>query len=243
MKNIFLLLILAGIIAQASGQNNPKALNLIGSWKETARSTADKQPVPYTDTIRIDFLVGNEYTWGKANSFIYRGTYKVKDKTLELGARVYTITSAAGDQLLLQDDAGLHEFSRYKKASTATDNSHARSGDRAQMQDEYNGVKEFRQLVGNWQVYKRTSAVQQKAIDYATIVKSVSFSSGKDGEQGRIFAAKDPEGAPSWYVDRFKDNTLYCKGKGDRTFKVLKCAGGELILQEGDMTYFFKQFQ
>lgn len=243
MKNTILLLALAGMPVSAFAQKPFKAADLTGSWKETARSTAAQQPVAYTDTIRIDFLVGNEYTWGKANSFIYRGTYQVNGQTIEMGARVYTVVENTKDKIKLKDDDGLHEFSRYEKAETTTDNSNARSSDRAQVKDEYNGVKAFSELAGKWQVYKRTSAVPQKTIDYTTIVKSVSFSSGKEGEQGRIYAAKDPEGKPSWYVDRFRDNILYCKGRSDRSFKVLKCAGGELILQEGDMTYFFKQFQ
>lgn len=242
MKKWFPAVFLLAFPLAASGEDKIKAADLTGNWKETARLSPDKMPQPYTDTIRMEFLVGNEYIWGKANSFLYRGTFKVNGQQLELGARIYTIVEAGKNRLLLKDDAGLHEFSRYRKDAPRTDNTQASSGDRARQTEAYDGVKDFSQLRGKWQVYKRTSAKQQKTIDYDRIIKQVEFSSGKEGDKGLIYAAKDGEGRPSWYVDRFKDNVLFCKGRDERRIKVLKCADGELVLEEGDMTYFFKQF-
>jgi hypothetical protein len=56
-----ILLGVAGITTKAQS----KVIDLTGSWKETQRFTDAKVPVDFKDTVRIDFLIGNEYVWQK----------------------------------------------------------------------------------------------------------------------------------------------------------------------------------
>ena len=48
---------------------------------------------------------------------------------------------------------------------------------------------------------------------------------------------------PSWKIARYNAGIIYCTGRDERQLKVLQCRNGELIVQEGILTYFFKQFQ
>lgn len=232
-----LLITLAGF-----GEAKGKSSDLTGSWKETGRYTAAKAGVSYTDTIRIDFLIGNEYTWQKDMGFMNRGTYKITGELLDLGTRVFTIIKRTDDRIELRNDAGVYEFSRYNK-NTGEDNSRAGSTTRAYNPDAQGGPINKAQLTGKWEVYKRTSAVQQASIDYTRILKSVTITLNNGKIEGSAKAAEMKPGSDTWTIDRFDNGTLYCSGPDKRTFKVVQVSAQELILQEGDLTYFFKVFR
>lgn len=223
---------------------NASARELSGAWKETARNRPGGEVIAFTDTMRVQFLMGNEYTWSKPMGFIYRGTYKLSDKALDMGSRYYTIVSLTDERIVLSDKGGQYTFVR-DNSTMRSDQSAASHSDRAAAAEGgYSGAPgSIDALMGKWEVYKRTASEVQKSIDYSRQLRVIELKKNDGGEQGLVFAANDMQNKPSWYMDRYEDGTIYCKGRDARQLKVLHLADGELVIGEGDVTYFFKQFR
>lgn len=234
--NIFTL---ATLLLAVPAFSKGKQVDLTGSWKETRRFTTDKKVVTYTDTLRIDFTIGNEYLWQKAGSFMFKGTYKASEDLLDLGARTFTILQMTPGQLVLKDDAGMYELSKYTKVADAEDNSKASSSSRGSKADE--GEINKAEMTGKWEVYKRTSSVQMKELDYTKILRTIEIHWNGDKIDGVAMPAQYLAEGSGCMIQRFEKNTIYCSG--GRAFVVRRCSGGELIIQEGTMTYFFKKFK
>jgi len=230
----------------ASAAKDKKAPEVMGSWKETSRTGRDKAAIPFTDTMYTDFLIGNEYTTGRKTGFLYKGTYKVTAGTLDLGMRMYNITEASPKRLMLQDDGGYYVWERYEKADPRIENSTAAaSGSRGHQESEFTDQPvSMGQLKGKWEVFKRTSSETMPEINYKKLLHTLDIKGGSAADSSGVYAAADPNRNPGWYITRYDNNTIYCSGAGgSRELKVLKCADGELIIQEGIVTYFFKQFR
>lgn len=222
-----------------------KAPDIKGSWKETARMGRDKAPIAYTDTMYTDFLIGNEYTTGRKTGFLYKGTYKVTEGSLDLGMRMYIITERGPSRLVLKDDVGFYVWERYQKPDPTVENSTAAgSGNRGHSETSYDGkAVSIGQLRGKWEVFKRTSAETLPEINYKILLHTINVKGANPADSSGIYSASDPTVKPGWYITRYDDNVIYCSGPtGKRQLKVLKCADGELIIEEGAITYFFKQF-
>jgi hypothetical protein len=110
-------------------------------------------------------------------------------------------------------------------------------------QEVYAPVNSIQQMVGHWSVYKRVG-IKPGAIDYTRQLKWVEFYAGaQNGKWGLFCAQRDADNAPSWSVESYSDQIVYLNGKDRRQFKILKCEGGELIMEENGVTYYFKQFK
>jgi hypothetical protein len=239
MKHLLFPFALFAAILPADAADKNKPVDLTGHWKEVSRLSRTGERLDYADTTFYDFLIGNEYTTQRKNSFMYRGTYKATGGTLDLGMRMYNILDRSRDRVVLKDDAGTYEFVRYDKAAAM-----AAAGNGRKYRDEVStGSVGAGQLTGKWEVYKRTSSTKLPEIDYTRIIQAIEVKRDRDQISGSVWAAKDMESAPSWKVIRYEDNIIYCSGKGDRKLKVLRCQDGELIVQEDAITYFFKQFK
>jgi len=238
MKHVFLFpLLLFSLSASAQGTG------MEGRWKEVRRESAGAR-IPFTDTARLTLLPGNEYTWGRPMSFTYRGTYKRTKDVLDLGRATYTVVSASADKLVLRDREGTYTFAPDAGISNATDNSAATNGTRAATPDAFSGAPaSIGALMGRWEVYKRTSSTVQQSIDYSRQLRVIEVMKNGDGEQGLVFASNDMQNKPSWYMERYADGTIFCAGRDKRELKVLHQAGDELVVSEGDMTYFLKRFK
>jgi hypothetical protein len=228
----------ASFTAYAGSKDKP--VDLTGNWKEIQRMTKDKAVIAYTDTIRIDFLVGNEFVWQKAGSFLFKGTYKVTPTSLDLGSRYFTIVSSSAKRILLQDEQGFYELSKYNKQEATTDNSAANNSARSNR--ETSGDIDIASFEGNWETYKRTSKVQQQNIDYSFIPKRVNLQVNKKRVTGALHAAQETNGHAGWKLVNYENGYLNFSGTSDRKLKVLKCAGNELILEEDNYVYFLKKF-
>jgi hypothetical protein len=116
-----------------------------------------------------------------------------------------------------------------------------------QIVDSISPVNSIDQMIGHWSVYRRTSKSTLDAVDYTRVLKMIDITGGSsDGKLGYLYAAKDAEGAPSWGIKSFNAGLLECEGKDGkdkRNFKVIKCQNKELVLEEDDMTYYFKEFK
>src|SRR5690606_13335211 len=140
---------------------------LAGNWKETRRMAANGTLMPFNDTLKLEFLTGNEYLWQKGGSFQYRGTYKMVDDELDFGMARFHIAEKTGNRLLLQDEAGIsYELAAY------TPPVHSPA---AKRQEVYQPVTGIAQMAGQWSVYKRTSAKPLDKVDYTRQIKKVDI--------------------------------------------------------------------
>jgi hypothetical protein len=230
MKRLLLFFLLLSTAALSFAQDYA----LSGKWREVRRTDLAGNAVNMSDTIRMDFLTGQEYTWLKKGGFMYRGTYKVENGALDMGSRYFTIVEQSPNRIVIKDDGATYEFAPYVDPPRATI---AREAIAAPVAD-------ITTLAGKWEVYKGTSTQTMKEIDYTTKVKNLMIfdTPDPDGNIGYITARKDPEGRPSWKVSRYANNILYANGRTARQFQVIKADQNELILKEGPITYFLKQF-
>src|SRR5206468_4206665 len=137
----------------------------------------------------------------------------------------------------LRDDAGIYVF--------GIDSSDTAKIVVLEKEEKILPVTSIDQMIGRWTVYKRTAKDQSGSIDNAVAIRSMYVTGpSTDGKLGYIYSGKDLLNDPSWYVKGFSsDQTLNCEGKNARTMKVIKCQKGEMIIEEGDITYYFKQFK
>ena len=100
-------------------------------------------------------------------------------------------------------------------------------------------------MIGHWTVYKRTAIRALDAIDHSTQIKTVLITGPSSNDRiGFVFSDADKADSPSWFLTKFNKNfTLDCDGKSKRTLTVIKCQGGELVLEDEDIRYYFKQFK
>lgn len=226
-----LLLLLVPFIGMSKGKDD-----LSGHWREVKRLGTGGKKIAFRDTIFFEFKVGNEYTWQKKGGFIYRGSYKKENNTLDIGMRYFSIEQyKKGKRLVLKDQAGTYEFEPYTPVSGMV---------QARAQETYAPVASIEQMIGTWEKFKGTSKTTQQQIDYTTAVKKVEVFSRPEGNKlGNIYGARDGENSPSWYIESFSNQTIYCNGKSRRQFKVLKAQDNELIIEDDNFTYFLRRFR
>lgn len=230
MRKIYTLALMSlPFIAPGKDKND-----LTGNWREVKRLGADNKSINFKDTVLYTFMAGNEYTTQKSGGFIYRGSYKIEKGALDIGMRSFTIVEQKKNKLILKDEAGTYTFEPYTPTGMVA----------AAAPEKYGPVTSISQMVGKWDKFKGTSANTQQQIDYTRAVKKVEiFSSPDNGKLGYIYAGRDAEDAPSWYVESFSNQTLYCNGKDRRQFKVLKAENNEFIIEEAGFTYFLRRFK
>jgi hypothetical protein len=247
MKCTLLMLVVFSTVCSAEGKDKIKSgpVDLTGNWKEARRVSPRGEALDYADTTYYDFLIGNEYTVQRKNSYMYRGTYKATAGTVDLGMRAYNVLEMTPNRMILKDDAGSYQFVRYDKAATMMENnSAAANGERAYKPDVAPGRVGLGQLSGKWEVYKRTSSTTLPEVDYTRIVRVIEVKP-QAGNVGTVGSAKDMDGMPTWTIIRYENGVLYCTSasRGPRQLKVVSLKDGDLIVQEDVFTYFFKQFK
>ncbi|MBS1772706.1 MAG: hypothetical protein JST82_07595 [Bacteroidetes bacterium] len=227
------------IVERASATNNSQrrtAGQLTGNWREVSRRNAGNQNINFADTIFVEFRQGNEYVWHKIGSFIYRGTYTKSGNALDLGMRNFDIISNDGYNLTMTDGTAIYEFESYVPVPSAPE---------YRAPEVYDPVNSLRQMVGHWSVYKRTNGnIKPADIDYTRQLKMIDiYNNDGQGIMGDFFGQRDADNAPSWYVESYNNQIIYCYGKDRRQFHVIKCQDNELIIEENGTTYYFKQFR
>ena len=204
--------------------------DLSGNWREVKRTDLDGNAMEFSDSIQIAFLVGNEYTWQKRRGMINRGSYKYNERTLDMGARMFTVVKHTNNKLILKDQGAIYEFEPFKPSARA----------KIPVEKAPVAVNNINEIVGKWNVFKRTSEATTGKIDYSTLVEDVVIES-KDGGWGYITSSASPNEKDGWKIMGLSDGVLNAEGKTSRRFEVL-IRDGELILKENGITYFLKQF-
>ncbi len=229
MKNRILLLAVA-LSFNAFAQDK----SLSGTWREMSRIDNSGNKRSFGDTIKLNFLPGNEYTWMKKGGFIYRGSYKIEEGNLDLGMRYFTILHQNKEHIVLRDEEATYEFLPYTEPPQATLPAEA-----APM-----AVTSMVQMDGDWTVFKRTADRTMQEIDYPNLIQSavIKPTPEADGTFGYIAAGRQKDGSKkTWNITKFENGMLYTNGPSPRQFEVIK-AEKELILKDDGITYFFKQF-
>lgn len=219
-----LLLILLSVSTIAQGKR------LSGNWKEVSCTNAEGDILTIRDTIFLSFLEGNEYIWMLDGNPSRRGSYKVIQDTLDLGARKFTILKNSSKSLILTDGYFEYRFIPTEiKASLSVSEKLPTA------------VEDLNAILGTWKVFKRTSDATLKKIDYNTLLQKVVIVSGDTPPYGYITAASKPQEKDGWKIIKLENGVLYTEGSTQRNFE-LSLRDDELLVKEDGITYFLKIF-
>ena len=235
-KLIILLFLLTSVTGYCFDKHKNKNMP-VSRWREVKRMKPDSTIVPFTDTLFISFRRKDSFSYHNGNGFIYNGPYSISpDSILDFGTARYRIADRSPGQLVLYNDMGI-----YFLGVDLSDTSKVIRIDTEKIQP----VTNIDVMIGHWTVYKRTSKEPGTTVDDSKVIRAMYITGpSTDGKEGYILGGKDPLSEPSWYIKNLaSDQVLDCGGKSPRTLKVIKCQGGEMILEEEDITYYFKQFK
>ncbi len=237
-KVLTILILLFSFTAFCKDKHKPLKMP-VSRWKEIKRMKPDSAIVPFTDTLYISFKRKDSFSYHNLNGFIYNGGYTINDEDslLDFGTSRYKIAMKRPTTLVLKNDEGI-----FVLAPDLSDTAKIIVIDSTA--EKLIPVTSIDQMIGHWTVYKRT-AKDQGSLDVATTIEAAYITGpSTDGKQGYIYSGADAKNNPSWYIKSLgADQVLDCDGKNPRILKVIKCQKGEMILEENDIKYYFKQFK
>ena len=224
-------------LAGFCSKKHPAKLMPVSRWREVKRMQPDSTIVPFTDTMFMAFRAKAGFSYHNKNGFIYNGTYKLDDDYLDFGTAHYTVAVKRPTSLTLTNEDGIFVF--------ATDSADTLKAIVLHKDDSSKPVTSIDQMIGHWSVYKRVAKEEFTTIDPNTTISAVYITGpSTEGTLGYIYGGNDAKNQPSWYIKSLgTDQALDCDGKNLRIIKVLRCQDGELILEENDIKYYFKQFK
>lgn len=206
-----------------------------GRWREMVRMNPDSAVQSFKDTLFMRFLPKDSFSYRHKNGFVYEGIYSIsEDSLLDLGTARYKVAKKNNDTLMITNRDGIFIL--------GVDNSDTAEVIVIAKEDSARPVTDIDVMIGKWTVYKR-KAQGFGALDPSDNIRSVYITGAStDGKEGFVFSGSDPDNAPSWHIKELGGGqSLVCDGKRPRTFKVLRCQDGEMILEEEGMQYFLKQ--
>ena len=210
-----------------------------GRWVEVKRLKPDSSAVDFTDTMFMTFRIRDSFTYRVPNGFIYRGKYTIDDNGhLDFGTAGYDIALRRPNQLIFANNEGIYYY--------AIDTSDTAQVVVLDKEDSLLPVNSIDQMIGHWTVYKRTVPKDGAAVDFEKEIKSayITGPGTNPDKQGDLYCGNDGANHPTWYIRELGANqSLDVNGKSPRTIKVIKCQKGELILEENNVRYYFKQFK
>ncbi len=237
-KILILILLLLPAVLWAKKKDKPQHM-LPGRWVEIKRLTPDSTVVDFKDTLFMTFAIRDSFTYRLRNGFVYRGKYTYDEEDhLEFGTAAYQVALRRPNRsLILANPKGIYYF-----IPDTADTAVVIVLDTA---EKILPVGNIDQMIGHWTVYKRTIDKDGGGVDFPSQINGLYVTGkGSDEKQGYLYCGNDANNDPGWYVKSLTgDQTLDCDGKNPRSIKVVKCQKGELILSEGGVNYFFKQFK
>jgi len=239
-KLLFLILILLPTLVFADRKKNKQLKLPVSRWREVKRMKPDSTNLPFTDTLFIQFKKKDSFEYKNRDGFVYRGGYTINndDSLLDFGYSRYYVRVKRPTTLVLENKDGIFVMA-------------PEWADTVQLivvkkVEKYDTVTSIEQMIGHWTVYKRETKEQAAgAIDNSATINAIFITGpATDGKQGYVFSGNDPKNAPSWYIKELgPDGALDCDGKNRRILRVIKCQQGEMILEENEIKYYFKQFK
>lgn len=236
-KLLFILLMLLPVVAFCDRKKQPLKIPR-SRWREVKRMGLDSSVINFADTFYIAFKAKDTMSYHYQNGFIYNGTYTInEDSILELGTARFRIAMKRPTNLVFVDEKHMYVLEPDKSDTGALII--------LPTAEKIDTITSIDQMIGKWTVYKRTTKEQGESLDNAVAIRTIYITGpSTDGKQGFIYSGKDPSDKPSWFVKNLgTDLSLDCDGKNPRILKVVKCQNGEMILEENDITYYFKQFK
>jgi len=239
MKNVLIILMLLLCSTGGYCKDKNKQIKLpVSRWKEVKRMQPDSTVVAFTDTLYISFKKKDSFSYHNLNGFIYNGGYTIdEDSLLDFGTARYKIAVKRPTILVLTNQDGI-----FMLAPDLSDTGKLIVLDTAA--EKLLPVTNIDEMIGHWTVYKRIAKDQGSIDNDVTITAAYITGPSTDGKQGYIYSGTDAKNNPSWYIKSLgTDQVLDCDGKSKRILKVVKCQKGEMILEENDIKYYFKQFK
>ena len=237
-KILILLLLLVPSLLFAKKKEKTQHM-LPGRWVEIKRLKPDSTAVAFDDTLFVTFAIRDTFTYRLRNGFVYRGKYTYdEDDNLDFGTKKFVVALRRPNRsLILTNTDGIYYF--------IPDTSDTAKLIVLEQDEKILPVTSIDQMIGHWTCYKRTIDKDGGGVDYESEIKSVYITGkGSDDKEGYVYGGKDLKNDPGWYIKSLTpDQTLDVAGKTPRSLKVVKCQKGELILSEGGVNYFFKQFK
>jgi len=206
-------------------------------WREVKRFDNDSVSIPFLDTMFITIKRKDSFQYHNKDAFIYNGIYILDGKDLDFGYAKFTIMFKKQTSMLLRDGKGYYLFN--------IDSSDTLKTIVLPKDEKIDSNLTIDNMIGKWSFYKRTAVKQVSTFDHSQMIKTVLITGkSSSGKLGFVFSDLDKTDDPSWSIVRFNKNmTLECEGKSKRILTVTKCQGGELILEDEELRYFFKQFR
>ncbi len=236
-KVLFLLLLLIPTTAFCTNKQKLKSMP-VSRWREVKRMGLDSTIIPFSDTLFISFLRKDSFSYHYLNGFIYNGPYTISDDSLlDFGTARFRIVAKKPTSFTLSDAKGIYVFgvdlSDTAKIIVLDTNTKVLPVDNIDL------------MIGHWTVYKKVPKEEGKTIDNTIVIRSLYITGpSTDGKLGYIIGGKDPINVPGWYIKNYNsDQSLDCDGNNPRSIKVVKCQGGEMILEEAGISYYLKQFK
>lgn len=232
MKNIFLLLVLCPFVS--SGQYTFQ--KLAGKWQEQTRTDKKKEYLAFTDTLRMEIRPDGFMMVRHAVGATLTGEAEIKFNSIMLEQHEYEIMDFVENKLVIKDEDGIHLFSKKTEFTNAPV--------KKQVPGATQGEKDlsFKNLKGSWTCYKKTDPNFRFSTLY---IKSIDVleDKGNDTFTSNItFHSSDTTYSTSAFM-YFKDNHILLSSEEDtQKVDVLKATTEELILQNGSVIYFLKQF-
>ncbi len=215
--------------------NKKKKLIVPGRWREQVRLKPDSSVQSFSDTLFLQFFAKDSFSFHHGYNFVYEGAYKLsEDSILDMGYARYKVLKRRGDSLVMFNDKGIF-FLGVDKSDTS-------QAVVIVKEDSVLPVTDIDVMIGKWSVYKRQSDGGGR-LEASTNIRSVYITGAStDGKQGYVYSGADADNYPSWTVKELAGGqSLVCEGRTPRTFSVLKCQKGELILEADGVKYYLKQ--
>lgn len=206
-----------------------------GKWQEEKRLKKKKE-IPFTDTLRLEIRKDGFMLIRHTIGPTYTGEAELAGKKLKLEKEKFEVVDYSRKSLSLKDDDGTHVFRKADEFSA--------SPIQKVIPGREEGEKDIAiaTLKGKWTAYKKTDPKFDKNKFY---LKAIQFNEDKGGGTYKGIVTFNTMDSV-YNTDAF----IYVKGtdfiisSDNETFKakVLKSDGEELLLEEGSVTYFLKQF-
>jgi hypothetical protein len=238
MRKLLILLLLLIPLAGFSHKNHRAKVLPVSRWREVKRMLPDSTVVPFTDTMFMSFMQKQGFSYHNKNGFIYNGTYKLEGDYIDFGTAHYNLVTKRPTSITLANETGIFVFN--------TDSTDTLKAIILAKKDSSYPVTSIDQMIGHWSMYKRTTKDSTNTgINEETAISSLYITGpSTDGREGYIYGDLDAKNRPSWYIKNLgADQSLDCDGKNLRIIKVLRCQNGEMILEENNIKYYFKQFK
>ena len=220
----------------AGGKSGSKSLP-VNRWREIKRFDKDSTEIPFYDTMFVRIKPKQVFSYHNKDAFVYNGTYTLEDKELDFGYAKFHILLKKPTRMEFQDAKGYYLF-----AIDSSDTLRTIVLPKPEVIDT-NFVLD--KMIGHWTAYKRMAIKPLQSVDRTTQIKTVIITGPSTGGKiGFVFSDADKADEPSWSILSVDGSANFqCEGKSKRSIKIEKCQGGEMILEDDGIRYYFKQFK